>query len=163
MSNSCGTQIRRVRYRLPETGEAIEFLTNLSTKIPPGLIAQLYFIRWRIEKSFDEIKNKLYELKAWAASHNAKKMQATFIVLAYNLSQLLNREIEKHQPADKPQDPTNEKKKAQRQAALENQVQASGSDFPKLRKIAARSSHLSVKFYRWLRKHLNDPAPWSVA
>lgn len=75
VSNSCGTQIRRVRYRLPETEEAIEFLTNLSSKIPPDLIAQLYFMRWRIEKSFDEIKNKLCELKAWAASHKIQPMK----------------------------------------------------------------------------------------
>jgi len=42
------------------------------------------------------LKNKLYESKAWAGSLNAKKMQAAFIVLAYILAPLLNREIERN-------------------------------------------------------------------
>ena len=163
VSNSCGTMIRRVRYRLPETGESIEFLTNLGSNISPGLIAQLYFMRWRIEKSFDVIKNKLYETKAWAASLNAKTMQATFIVLTYNLAQLINEEIEKNHMDGKPQNETNETKKAKRLDLLETKVKASGQAFPRLRKIAYRSSQLSVKFYRWLRKHMHDPASWSVA
>ncbi|MEJ6579138.1 MAG: hypothetical protein QNL68_04995, partial [Akkermansiaceae bacterium] len=46
-----------------------------------GVVAQLSFLRWRIEKSFDEIKNKLHETKAWAMSFDAKRMQAAFIAL----------------------------------------------------------------------------------
>lgn len=163
VSNSSGTMIRRVRYRIPETGEVMEFLTNLGSNISPGIIAQLYFMRWRIEKSFDEVKNKLYETKAWAKSLNAKKMQAAFIVLAYNLSQLLNREIEGNTPDGKPQDKANEKKKAKRQGELEKKVKARGDSLPQLRKTYRESSQLSVKFYRWLRKHLHDPAPWALA
>jgi len=90
VSHSGGTMIRRVRFIIPETGEVMEFLTNLGTNISPGMVAQLYFMRWRIEKSFDELKNKLYETKAWAMSTTAKKTQAAFIVLTYNLSQLLS-------------------------------------------------------------------------
>ena len=30
--------------------EVMEFLTNLGNTISPGIIAQLYFMRWRIEK-----------------------------------------------------------------------------------------------------------------
>jgi hypothetical protein len=163
VSNSSGTMIRRVRYRIPETGEVMEFLTNLGNTISPGIIAQLYFMRWRIEKSFDEVKNKLYEIKAWAKSLNAKKMQAAFIVLTYNLSQLLNREIEGNTPDDEPQDKANGKKKAKRLDELEKKVKARGHRLPKLRKIYRESSQLSVKFYRWLRKHLHDPAPWALA
>ena len=90
-------------------------------------------------------------------------MQATFIVLTYNLAQLINEEIEKNHMDGKPQNETNETKKAKRLDLLETKVKASGQAFPRLRKIAYRSSQLSVKFYRWLRKHLYDPAPWSVA
>ncbi len=79
-------------------------------------------MRWRIEKSFDEIENKLYEIKAWAASLNAKKMQATFIVLAYNLAQLLNREIEVQLPEDEPHNKGNEKKKSKRMKTLEKKL-----------------------------------------
>jgi len=35
VSNSSGTMIRRVRYRIPETGEVMEFLTNLGNSIAP--------------------------------------------------------------------------------------------------------------------------------
>ncbi len=163
VSNSCGTMIRRVCYRIPETGEVMEFLTNLGKNISPGIIAQLYFMRWRIEKSFDEIKNKLYEIKAWAASLNAKKMQATFIVLGYNLAQLLNREIEVQLPEGEPQNKGNEKKKAKRMKALEKKLEARGDVLPKLREIYQEASQLSVIFYRWLRKHLHDPASWATA
>ena len=80
----------------------MEFLTNLANKIAPGTVAQLYFMRWRIEKSFDELKNKLYETKAWAMSYTARKMQAAFIVLAYNLAQLMSDEIERCGSDSKP-------------------------------------------------------------
>ena len=79
------------------------------------------------------MKNKLYEIKAWAKSLNAKKMQAAFIVLTYNLSQLLNREIEGNTPDDEPQDKANGKKKAKRLDELEKKVKARGHRLPKLR------------------------------
>jgi hypothetical protein len=71
----------------------------------PGVVAQLYFMRWRIGKSFDALKNKLHEVKAWALSLEAKRMEATFIVLAYNLSQLLHEKVEEDQGNDDPDHP----------------------------------------------------------
>ena len=47
-----------------------------------------------MEKTFDELKNKLGEKKAWASSYNAKRMQATFTIIAYNLSRLMSLQIE---------------------------------------------------------------------
>ena len=55
-----GVSGRLVRWKEPETGEVWEFMTNLPTSIPPGVIVQLYQRRWDIEKSFDELKNKLH-------------------------------------------------------------------------------------------------------
>jgi hypothetical protein len=163
VSNQCGTMIRRVRYRIPETGEVMEYLTNLGKSISPGIIAQLYYMRWRIEKTFDELKNKLYEIKAWAASLNAKKMQATFIVLAYNLAQVLDQEIESQLPESEQQDKGNEKKKEERMATLKKKLEARGDVLPELRAIYRKPSQLSVIFYRWLSSHLHDPAPWATA
>jgi len=34
---------------------------------------------------------------------------------------------------------------------------------PSFGRTYRESSQLSVKFYRWLRKHLHDPAPWALA
>ena len=73
-----------------------EFLTNEMT-LPPGLIAHLYKMRWEIEKSFDEFKNKLQETKAWASSENAKRIQAHLICLAENLLLLLRHDLEVHE------------------------------------------------------------------
>jgi hypothetical protein len=46
-----GVMMRRVTYKCPETGRKLVFLTSLtdSRKFPPGLIAQLYRMRWDIE------------------------------------------------------------------------------------------------------------------
>jgi hypothetical protein len=48
----------RVTFRVPETGEVMELLTTLGNAVLPGLVAQLYFMRWRIEKNFDELKQR---------------------------------------------------------------------------------------------------------
>ena len=79
-----GVMVRHIQYQCPQTGDVFDFLTNEMT-IPPGLIARLYRMRWDIEKTYDEVKNKLEEKKAWASSATAKAMQAWFICLAHNL------------------------------------------------------------------------------
>ncbi len=167
VSNQSSTMVRRVRFRVPETGEVMEFLTTLGNGIAPGVVAQLYFMRWRIEKSFDEIKNKLHETKAWAMSHEAKRMQAAFIVLAYNLSQLLHEKVTEDQEHDDPANPhrdlASDKKREKRLRALQQATKDRGHKFPLLRTLPYRASQLSVKFYRWLESYLHDPSPWRVS
>ena len=68
------------------------FLTSEYT-LPPGVIAHLCRLRWEIEKTFDELKNKLGETKAWASSATAKAMQAHFLCLAHNLMILCEAEL----------------------------------------------------------------------
>lgn len=166
VSNQSGTMIRRVRFRVPDTGGIMEFLTNLGKSISPGLVAQLYFMRWRIEKSFDEVKNKLHEAKAWATSEEAKKMQAAFIVLAYNLARLLREKVIEDQENDDPERPHRdrgtEKKREKRLRGLEEKVSARGDQLPLLRKLDQKASQLSVKFYRWLESNLYDPSSWRL-
>jgi len=163
VSHSAGGMIRRVTYIIPETGEKMAFLTNLGPAIPPGLVAQLYFMRWRIEKSFDDIKNKLYETKAWAMSYEAKRMQAAFIVLAYNLAQLLHADLESGRGETGTMDSGNIGKKAKRLAALTEKTEGRGDKLPLLRRTYLRASQLSVKFYRWLRNHIYGQASWSLS
>ena len=76
--------MRIIRYTDPETGTKYEFLTT-DSDLPPGLIAFLYFLRWRIEKFYDTAKNKLQETKAWANGTTALEQQTHFIALAHNL------------------------------------------------------------------------------
>ncbi|MEZ5329940.1 MAG: transposase [Verrucomicrobiales bacterium] len=87
-TSSAGVLVRRVTYKDPDTQRIFEFITT-EMSIEPGLIAQLYRMRWDIEKVFDEIKNKLHEKKAWATTATAKSMQAQFICLTHNLITLL--------------------------------------------------------------------------
>jgi len=80
--------MRRVRYRDPETGNEYEFLTTV-WDLPPGTIALLYLLRWRIEKVFDTGKNKLEETKGWATGEVAHEIQGHFFALTHNLLVLL--------------------------------------------------------------------------
>ena len=56
------------------TGTIYEYLTNLlESSVPPGVIAHLYKMRWDIEKSFDEVKNKLGEKKDYHSQIRSHK------------------------------------------------------------------------------------------
>lgn len=160
VGNGAGRMIRRITYIIPETGEEIQFITTLGFKVPSGVVVQLYFMRWRIEKSFDELKNKLYEQKAWAKSNEAKTIQATFSTLAYNLAKLLSGKIEDSESII---DEVNEKKKRARLDELLDKSKELKTQVPLLRIQNQKSSQLSVKFYRWLRVYIFKPSPWSDA
>lgn len=78
-----------IEYCDPETGEKYTFFSTLSNTLKPGLIAWLYFLRWGIEKTFDNFKNSLNSTKAWANGINAQQIQAHFTVMTYNLLRLI--------------------------------------------------------------------------
>ena len=92
--NNAGT-LYQVDYIDPETQAEYSFITNDSS-LRPGTVAYLYRIRWKIEKTFDVLKNKLFEKKAWGASVVAKKMQASIISFSYNLMLFLENIIQKN-------------------------------------------------------------------
>ena len=65
-----GLMLRRISFHDVVAERRFEFLTNvLESSVPPGVLAQLYRMRWEIEKSFDEVKNKLGEKKKQIARH----------------------------------------------------------------------------------------------
>jgi hypothetical protein len=80
--------LRRIVYRDPASGERFVFLTTDLT-LRPGLVALLYFLRWKIEKAYDVYKNKLHQQKAWANGLAADTAQAHLIALTHNLLTLL--------------------------------------------------------------------------
>ncbi len=88
-----GGKMRLIQCQDPATLEIHAILTNEMT-LPPGLLAQIYRIRWDVEKAFDQFKNTLNEQKAWASSTNAKTMQANFLCLAHNLMLLMERYLQ---------------------------------------------------------------------
>lgn len=85
--------LRRIRYRDPASGELFVFVTTCYN-LRPGLIALLYLLRWKIEKTYDVFKNKLFEQKAWANGRTAHWCQAHFVALLYNLLILLQAKLE---------------------------------------------------------------------
>jgi hypothetical protein len=150
VATSQGVSVRRVRYHCVLRGEEFSFLTSEYT-LPPGVIAHLYRLRWEIEKTFDELKNKLAETKAWASAANAKTMQAHFLCLAHNLMILCEAELARVHGV------RNEAELTRRAQRLEKEAQRlarKNVPVPLLVRTLQRLTVRSVKFIRWLRVQL---------
>lgn len=85
-------RLRRVRYRDPESGKSLQFLTNnfLAT---PLAIAELYKRRWQIELFFKWIKQHLRIKSFFGASQNAVKTQIWIAVSVYVLIAILKKRL----------------------------------------------------------------------
>jgi len=81
--------VYEVLYEDPETGTEYSFFTTAETIKRPGLIAWLYFLRWRIEKMFDNFENDFEESKEWANGNEAQLAHMTFVSMAYNISRII--------------------------------------------------------------------------
>lgn len=161
VSTGEGVALRRVTYQDHETGTEYVFLTNLSVKVPPGIVALLYKMRWDVEKVFDEFKNKLGETKSWASTANAKTCQARLLCLTHNLMTLMEEQILKttgiHNEAEV-------KRKAKTLAKRDEQSKSNGGDgLPPLQKSIQRLTQRTVKFIRWLKNHLDSARSWALA
>ena len=158
VSTSSGYMMRRVAYRDPETGRDFSFMTSEFT-VPPGLLAFIYKLRWDIEKAFDEKKNKLGVVKAWATSPEAKCQQAHFVCLAHNLMLMLERLIAATEGI---RDEKVEVKRAARLALAGRVAAAAGRRPNPLVAGCARATERSLQFIRWLRYCLGKPRQWSL-
>lgn len=82
-----GVRLRQVEYKCPESQIKYTFITT-ERKLRPGVIAWLYFSRWRIEKVFNVFEQKLGENKAWVTdihSEGVSPCQPEFICMGYNI------------------------------------------------------------------------------
>jgi hypothetical protein len=94
-----------------------------------NLRSGIYMLSWcKTKKSFDEVKNKLGEKKAWATSATAKSMQAQFICLSVNLLQLIEHELGKEGIINQPE----VKRRATRLEAARKQAQSQNAVLPKM-------------------------------
>ena len=150
VATSQGVCVRRVRYRCALRGEEFSFLTSEQT-LPPGVIAHLYRLRWEIEKTFDELKNKLGETKAWASSPEAKAMQAHFLCMAHNLMVRCEAELERVHGV---RNEAELERRAQRLEKEERRLAKQNVALPVLVRTLQRLTQRSVKFIRWLRVQL---------
>jgi hypothetical protein len=157
---SNGVLLRRVTFLDVLTGITYEYLTNLlESSVPTWVLAHLYKMRWDIEKTFDEVKTKLGEKKAWATSATAKSMQAQFICVTVNLLQLIEHELGKEGIVNEPEI----KRRVARLEVAKEQAKSQKSVLPQMVIMLQEMTQHSVKLIRWVAAQLWLNVPWKVA
>jgi len=84
--------LRRIRFKDPESGKTLVFLTN-NTALPALTIAALYKSRWQIELFFKWIKQHLRIKRFLATSQNAVRSQIWCAVATYVLIAIVKKEL----------------------------------------------------------------------
>lgn len=84
--------LRRIRFKDPETGKTLIFLTNLFGP-PPTTICELYKARWQVELFFKWIKQHLRIKKFYGTSENAVKIQIWTAVSVYVLVAIIKKRL----------------------------------------------------------------------
>jgi hypothetical protein len=84
--------LRRIRFKDPDTGKTLVFLTN-NTTLPALTIAALYKSRWQVELFFKWIKQHLRIKRFFATSENAVKTQIWCAVATYVLIAIIKHEL----------------------------------------------------------------------
>jgi Domain of unknown function (DUF4372)/Transposase DDE domain len=85
--------IRRIRFKDPESGKTLVFLTN-NTSLPPLIIAALYKSRWQVELFFKWIKQHLRIKRFLGTTENAVKTQIWCAVSTYVLIAIIKKELQ---------------------------------------------------------------------
>ena len=85
-------QLRRIRFKDPESAKTLVFLTN-NTSLPPLTIAALYKSRWQVELFFKWIKQHLRIKKFLGTSENAVKTQIWCALSTYVLIAIVKKEL----------------------------------------------------------------------
>ena len=83
-------RLRRVRYRDPQSGKTLVFLTN-NFEIPPQTVADLYRCRWQVELFFKWIKQHLRIKSFFGTTENAVKTQVWIAVCVYVLIAIIKK------------------------------------------------------------------------
>jgi len=86
-------QLRRIRFKDPESGKTLVFLTN-NTALPALTIAALYRSRWQVELFFKWIKQHLRIKRFIGNSENAVKTQVWCAVATYVLIAIVKKELQ---------------------------------------------------------------------
>ncbi len=159
VATSQGMAVRRVTYRDPVDGELFEFLTN-EFELPPGLIVHLYRLRWDIEKTFDEFKNKLAEKKSWASSPTAKSIHAQLLCLTHTLLALFETAVVE---AAGIRNVAEDARRERRLAEVEAGLVRGGERLPDAIRTLLRCTQHSVKLIRWLRSSLRESTSCQAA
>lgn len=84
--------LRRIRFKDPETGQSLVFLTN-HFGLPALTICQLYRLRWQVELFFKWIKQHLRIKAFYGTSENAVKTQIWTAVCVYVLVAIVRKRL----------------------------------------------------------------------
>ncbi|HVV70811.1 MAG TPA: hypothetical protein VHI52_04810 [Verrucomicrobiae bacterium] len=150
-------EYRRIRYQDPESGEIYEFLTT-EFRLAPGVIAQLYRLRWDIEKFFDGCEHLLAEKRAWGAGPVPAQVQNEFLVLTHNLLLLLSSRLDAQEGI------RDEKVENKYSAALKQREAAAaqaGRAVSPWVKLLRRATRWSSQFTRWLQDAIVHAWNWT--
>ena len=85
-------KLRRVRYKDPDSGRTLVFLTN-RTDIDALTVCNLYKSRWQVELFFKNIKQNLRIKRFYGTSENAVKAQLWVAVSVYVLIAIIRRQF----------------------------------------------------------------------
>ena len=86
------TPLRRIRFKDPETGKQLVFLTN-NFALPALTITELYRCRWQVELFFKWIKQHLRIKVFFGTSENAVKTQIWIAVSVYVLVAIVKKRL----------------------------------------------------------------------
>ncbi len=84
--------LRRIRFKDPETGKTLVFLTN-NFAFPTATICALYKRRWQVELFFKWIKQHLRIKKFYGNSENAVKLQIWIAMSVYVLVAIVKKRL----------------------------------------------------------------------
>ena len=84
--------LRRIRFRDPESGKTVIFLTN-NFALPAATISALYKARWQVELFFKWIKQHLRIKRFFGTSENAVKSQIWIAVSVYVLVAIVKKRL----------------------------------------------------------------------
>ena len=84
--------LRRIRFKDPESGKTLVFLTN-NTTLPALTICALYKSRWQVELFFKWIKQHLRIKSFYGTSENAVKTQIWIAVSVYVLVAIVRKRL----------------------------------------------------------------------
>jgi len=85
--------LRRIRYRDPETGKVLVFLTN-QFALPALTICALYKCRWQVELFFKWIKQHLRIKRFYGTSQNAVRTQIWIAISVYVLVAIIKKQLQ---------------------------------------------------------------------
>jgi hypothetical protein len=85
--------LRRVRFRDPETGKRLVFLTN-NFAVSTATVCNLYKSRWQVELFFKWIKQHLRIKRFYGTSENAVKTQIWIAVSVYVLVAIVKKQLQ---------------------------------------------------------------------